>query len=113
VSNTTTFPQSLIVNIRRNCSETVAGLVKAGKAIAEFQAVFSRYPIDEIAPGLTIHPLFGVTEVEALLLARCAAERPAWVDPAAVDLSDPLANELLELAVQQATSALPNAKEVV
>lgn len=113
MSSTTTSPQSLIVNIRQNCSEVVAGLVKAGKTIAELQAVFSRYPIDEIAPGLTIHPLFGVTEAEALLLAHYAAERPAWADPSAVDLSDPLANDLLELALQQATSALPNPQEVV
>ncbi|WP_411869209.1 hypothetical protein [Vulcanococcus limneticus] len=38
-------------------------------------------------------PLMGV-----YLLRRAARIRPAWVDPAAVDLADPLATELLELA---------------
>ena len=36
----------------------------------------------------------------SLVLTRCAADRPAWAIPAAVDLSDPLATKLLEMALR-------------
>lgn len=62
--------------------------------------------------GLSAETLCDVTDPEATLLTRSAAARPAWIDPAAVDLTDPLASELLELTVAQAIRALPNAQEV-
>jgi hypothetical protein len=36
----------------------------------------------------------GISYPEALLLARWAADRPTWANPAAVDLSDPLVVEV-------------------
>ena len=105
--------ETLIINIRQSCSEAVATLIKMGSILTKFQEIFSRYPVEEMfGTGFTAETLCGVTGPEALLLTRSAAARPAWKDPTAVDLIDPLANELLELAVAWATRALPNAQEV-
>ena len=58
---------------------------------------------DEFArwcPGSCQVPL-----AEAELLMRWAADRPQWADPAAVDLRDPLAHDLLELGLTRQLEA--------
>lgn len=41
---------------------------------------------------------YAIPMMALFLLLVAARKRPAWLDPAAVDLADPLAGQLLELA---------------
>jgi hypothetical protein len=100
--------ENLITDIHQNCSEAIAKLIKMGKIIADIQELLSRYGASNLCPGLCVNSLLQVTDSEALQLTRWAADRPTWSDPAAVDLADPLASELLQQALLQVLREVPN-----
>jgi hypothetical protein len=91
--------------IRCSLRDAVAHLIKVGGAAAEMAVLFAREGIADQFPGFCGEAL-GIPHPEALLLARWAADRPAWANPEAVDLSDPLADELLELAIRHTARSL-------
>jgi len=90
--------------VRHSCREVVAHEIRVGTAVAEAADMFR-------IEGIRGFPEFcgqdlGIPHPEALLLARWAAHRPHWADPAAVDLSDPLAGEVLEMGTRHAARSL-------
>ena len=91
--------------IRCSLRDAVAQQIKVGGAVAELAVLFARNGITDQFPGFCGEAL-GIPHPEALLQARWAADRPAWVDPVAVDLSDPVADEVIELAIRQTTRSL-------
>lgn len=90
--------------IRHNCREAVAHEIKVGAAVAELADLWHRHGIGGF-PEFCGQEL-GIPHPEALLLVRWAAHRPYWADPAAVDLSDPLALEVLEMATRHTARSL-------
>ena len=88
-----------------DCSESndkgycgaVSKLINIGAAISEIQELTARHGVTD--PDFCSHAL-ELSASDALVLTRCAADRPAWAIPAAMDLSDPLATKLLEMALR-------------
>lgn len=84
--------------------EAVARQIQTGAAVSEAADQFR-------IKGIRGFPDFcgevlNIPHPEAMLLVRYATHRPRWADPSAVDLSDPLAGEVLELATRHAARRL-------
>lgn len=91
--------------IRCSLRDAVAQQIRLGGVVADLSVLFAREGITDQFPGFCGKAL-GIPHPDAQLLARWAADRPAWADPVEVDLSDPVADELLELAIRHATRSL-------
>lgn len=91
--------------IRCRLREAVAHEIRIGGEVSDLSGLFALEGITDQFPAFCGKAL-GIPHPDAQLLARCAADRPAWADPEAVDLSDPLANEVIELAIRQTTRTL-------
>jgi hypothetical protein len=85
-------PKASAAAVQRNLAAAVADKVAAGLRLAAMQAFLGADGFARWCPERCGLPL-----AEAELLLRWAQKRPQWADPAAVDLSDPLAVQLLEL----------------
>jgi hypothetical protein len=90
--------------IRQSWRDAVADLIKIGATVTDLADLWNRYGYQGF-PEFCGNAL-GIPHPDALLLARWAADRPGWVDPAAVDLSDPLATEVLEMAMRHTARKL-------
>ena len=86
--------------IRQNTCEAVAKLICIGKALADIEALVSRYemPFDYLKA-------FYLSKEEAALLVRHAANLPSWEEPAAVDPTNPAALEILAICLRQVGEA--------
>jgi hypothetical protein len=88
-------PNIAAAKINQSLAESVAIKIKQGQILAETQArIGAEFP-------RWVSCACGVPLAEAELLIRWAADRPAWIAPAAVDLSDPLAWELMDLGLNR------------
>lgn len=90
--------------VRQRLREAVAHEIKVGAAVSEAADQFR-------IKGIRGFPDFcgevlNIPHPEAMLLVRYATHRPHWADPTAVDLSDPLAGEVLELATRHVARRL-------
>jgi hypothetical protein len=86
--------------IRQNTCEAVAKFIHYGKALAEIEALVSRYQM-----GFDCWKAFGFSKEEAALLMQHAASFPLWEEPAAVDPAHPAALEILAIRLRQVKGA--------
>jgi hypothetical protein len=86
--------------IRQNTCEAIAKFIHYGKALAEIEALVSRYQM-----GFDCWKAFGFSKEEAALLMQHAASFPLWEEPAAVDPAHPAALEILAIRLRQVGKA--------
>jgi hypothetical protein len=80
-------------------ADLVAELVRIGSGLEEMDACVGIME-DPACSGWNLMVAHGgeIPQAGLPLICQAAQSRPSWLDPSAVDLSDPLAKQLLELA---------------
>ena len=82
--------------VRTSLREAIAQAVGAGLELAQTRGLLGADEFALWCPGACSIPL-----PEAELMIRWGTARPNWANPAAVDLADPVAAELIELSANR------------
>ena len=93
-------------------AELVAAMIQLGQQLQQLQQIEDRskvmgdpefpdwYRQQGGAHWIAAITGYAIPMMALFLLLRAARSRPGWIDPVAVDLSDPLVADLLEVARQ-------------